>query len=73
MIAPLTNDPAWVRYEWELRHLALINGMQEIAEAWAEIAKPMAEAMTTLAGTLATYARSDSYRNLVAAMRMGQP
>lgn len=72
MIAPLTNDPAWVRYEWELRHLALLDRMEQFAAMCAAETATVVEAMRVMRDAFAAYARSPSYRRLAEALQMAQ-
>lgn len=66
MIPRLTDDPAWVRYEWDLRHLALLELMRAQAEMFAEFARqlvPTLEEFTrNLRDAFAAYARTPAMK-----------
>lgn len=65
MIAPLTADPAWLAYEIQLRHLALIAAIKE-AQAGAEAALvPFVEALRGVSKAFASLSRSEAYKRLL--------
>lgn len=60
MIPRLLDDPAWARYEWELRHLAVLAYRQALRETFAEIAEAVLPAMQKFSGALAEWGAAAS-------------